>query len=329
MGVNIQQIAYEAGVSTATVSRVVNGQNVRHETAEKVRAVMEKMQYRPHRFARGLATQATGFLGVVSPPLDDPYVASVISGIEEEAKRQGKLITLSVIHNPGVDEREAVHTLINPPLAEGLLILLPTLDMEKQIRELAQKKYPMVIVSEKRFEELAPSVLIDNLNGAKQAVHYLAGKGHQRIGFITGRPELTDSGDRLEGYRLALGEAGLKVDESLILSGNYELSAGVSAGQRFLEMANPPTAVFASNDRMAIGLLKALQIAKKEGAFKVMGFDDIPMGSLTSPTLTTMGYDLKELGKLAVHKLTRIIQGEEKSRSTLMLKTHLVVRDSA
>src|SRR5581483_6366888 len=152
---------------------------------------------------------------------------------------------------------------------------------------------------------------------------------HKRIGFIKGRAELSDSTERYEGYRMALQEASIPVDQNLVQPGYYDIKSGMEAAGKFLEMANPPTAVFASNDGMAIGLLHALHTRKKEGAFAVVGFDDIEMASLVSPSLTTIGYDLHELGRQAVHKLIRLVTGEEKHRSVLQLKGNLIVRESA
>ncbi len=329
MGVTIQQIAVKAGVSKATVSRVLNGLAVKYETEQKVKAIMEKMEYRPHRFARGLAaSHKTGFLGVVTPSLN-PYVAAVITGMEEEAQRHGKLLTLATFPTGSNEEREVIQTMTNPPVVDGLLFFLPSPQMEGLIKRLLQHKFPMVVASERRFENLVSAVIIDNLNGAKQATEYLISKGHRRIGYINGRPEMSDSVDRMEGYRIALREAGISFDENLIQPGLYDIKSGTEAAAKFLGMSNPPTAVFAANDGMAIGVLKALHSLKKEGAFAVMGFDDIEMASYVTPSLTTVGYDLHELGRQAVHKLIRQIQGEEKVQSTLQLKTHLVVRESA
>jgi LacI family transcriptional regulator len=329
MGVTIQQIAVKAGVSKATVSRVLNGLAVKYETEQRVKGIMEKMQYRPHRFARGLAaSHKTGFLGIITPSLN-PYVASVITGMEDEARRHGKLLTLATFPNGTIEEREIIRTMTEPPVVDGLLFFLPSLPMEGLIRSLIQRKFPMLVASERRFENFLPAVVIDNVNGGRQAVEYLVQKGHKRIGFITGRADMTDSADRMEGYRLALREAGIAFDESLIVQGNYDIHSGQEAAVKFLEMAHPPTAVFAANDGMAIGVLKTLQQKKKEGAFAVIGFDDIEMAGFVTPTLTTIGYDLHELGKQAVHKLMRQILGEEKVHSTLQMKTHLVVRDSA
>jgi DNA-binding LacI/PurR family transcriptional regulator len=329
MGVTIQQIADKAGVSKATVSRVLNGLAVKYETEQRVKAMMEKMQYRPNRFARGLAaSHKTGFIGVVTPSLN-PYVAAVITGMEDEARRAGKLLTLAVIPPGMLEERAVIQTMTEPPVVDGLLFFLPTPQMESIVRSLNHRKFPMVVAGERRFENLLPAVIIDNISGAKEATKYLIEKGHRRIGFVMGRADLTDSSDRLEGYRQALKEANIPIDESLIQPGLYDIQSGVVAAGKFLEMAQPPTAVFASNDGMAIGLLKELHNRKKEGAFKVMGFDDIEMAAYVSPSLSTVGYDLHELGRQAVHKLIRQIQGEERVHSTLQLKTHLVVRESA
>lgn len=328
MSVTIQEIAQKAGVSKATVSRVLNGLAVKPETQKRVRAIMEKMQYRPHRFARGLATQQTGFLGVLTDSLN-PFMTSVLAGMEEEARRNGKLITLGVFPSLEYNAREAIRTLTEPPIVDGILFFLPTIETEGIIKGLVARHFPLVVISERRYEEMASSVVIDNLNGALQAVRYLIGKGHRKIGFICGRPHISDSADRLEGYKQALAEAGIPYDESLVMPGNYTIADGNAAALKFLEMPNPPTAVFASNDGMAIGVLKTLEEKKRQGAFAVMGFDNIETAALMTPSLTTMGYDLFELGRQAVHKLLRLVSGEEKNRSTLQIKTNLIIRESA
>ncbi len=330
MGVTIQQIAEKTGVSKATVSRVLNGLAVKYETEQKIKAMMEKLQYRPHRFARGLANRQTGFLGVLTPSMD-PFVAAILAGMEQEARKFGKLITLGVIQDAAEpeEEREVVRTITEPPVVDGLLYFLPTQNSENLIRNLIRKKFPLVILCERRFENLASSVVIDNFDGAKQATKHLIQKGNKRIGFIMGRPELSDSTERLEGYKQALTEAGLSFDPSLVVPGIYTVQSGLEAGAKFLSMAHPPTAVFAANDAMAVGLLKALHERKKEGSMAVVGFDDIEMASLVSPSLTTVSYDLHELGRQAIHKLMRLVTGEEKTRSVLQLKANLVTRESA
>ncbi len=330
MGVTIQEIADKTGVSKATVSRVLNGLAVKYETEQKVKAMMEKLQYRPHRFARGLANRQTGFLGVLTPSLN-PFVAAIMTGMEQEARKFGKLLTLGVIpfEAKADEEREVVHTITEPPVVDGLLFFLPTEQSENLIRNLIRKKFPLVVCCERRFEHLASSVVIDNFDGAKQATQYLIQKGHKRIGFVMGRPDLSDSTERFEGYKRALAEAGLAVDPSLVLPGHYMVKSGEEAGEQFLAMSHPPTAVFAANDAMAVGVLKVLHNRKKVGTMDVVGFDDIEMASLVSPALTTVSYDLHELGRQAIHKLVRLVTGEEKNRSVLQLKASLVVRESA
>jgi LacI family transcriptional regulator, repressor for deo operon, udp, cdd, tsx, nupC, and nupG len=328
VGVTIQQIADKAKVSKATVSRVLNGLAVKFETEQRVKKVMGEMQYRPNRFARGLSTRQTGFLGVLTPALD-PYVAAVVSGMEEEARRHGKLLTLGVFPTDDSGEREMIKTITEPPVVDGLLFFLPTMRMEAQLRSLIHKHFPLVVVGERRFEDVASSVVVDNLGGALQATKYLVEKGHRRVGFIGGRPDLSDSHDRLEGYKQGLKEAGIPFDPSLVLPGNYGIPAGEEAALKFLAMPKPPTAVFAANDGMAIGALKALQAKGEPKAFAVVGFDDIEMAAFVVPSLTTIAYDLHELGRQAVHKLVRLVTGEEKNRSTLLMKTHVVPRESA
>jgi LacI family transcriptional regulator, repressor for deo operon, udp, cdd, tsx, nupC, and nupG len=330
MGVTIQQIAEKTGVSKATVSRVLNGLAVKYETEQKIKAMMEKLQYRPHRFARGLANRQTGFLGVLTPSMD-PFVAAILAGMEQEARRFGKLLTLGVIPSEAQaeEERETIRTITEPPVVDGLLYFMPTANTENLIKNLIRKKFPLVVLCERRFEDIASSVIIDNFDGAKQATKHLILKGHKRIGFIMGRPELSDSTERFEGYKSALSEAGLTFDPSLVQPGIYVVKSGIEAAEKFLAMSNPPTAIFASNDAMAVGVLKVLHERKKVGAMAVVGFDDIEMASLVSPSLTTVSYDLHELGRQAIHKLMRLVTGEEKTRSVLQLKANLVVRESA
>ncbi|HJT23534.1 MAG TPA: LacI family DNA-binding transcriptional regulator [bacterium] len=330
MGVTIQQIAEKTGVSKATVSRVLNGLAVKYETEQKIKAMMEKLQYRPHRFARGLANRQTGFLGVLTPSMD-PFIAAIMAGMELEARKFGKLLTLGVIPESAEadEEREVVRTITEPPVVDGLLFFLPTQQSESLLRNLIRKKFPLVVLCERRYEHLASSVVIDNFDGAKQATRHLIQKGHKRIGFITGRPELSDSTERFEGYKQALSEAGITFDPSLVQAGRYTVQSGIEAASKFLSMPQPPTAVFAANDAMAIGFLKMLHERKKEGTIAVVGFDDIEMASLVSPSLTTVSYDLNELGRQAIHKLMRLVTGEEKTRSVLQLKANLVTRESA
>ena len=330
MGVTIQQIAEKAGVSKATVSRVLNGLAVKYETEHKVKAIMEKMQYRPHRFARGLANRQTGFLGVLAPSLD-PFVASIIIGMEQEARTHGKLLTVGVLPDEGdpEGERETIRTMTEPPVVDGLLYFLPSRRSENLLRNLIRKGFPLVVLCERRFEHLASSVVIDNFDGGKQATQHLIQKGHRRIGFVSGLPDSSDSTERFEGYRQALSEAGIPLDQNLVQPGQFVVQSGMEAAQKFLALSNPPTAVFAANDAMAIGILKALHDKKKDGTMAVVGFDDIEMASFVTPSLTTVGYDLHELGRQAVHKLLRLVTNDEKNRSVLQLKANLVVRESS
>jgi len=330
MGVTIQEIADKTGVSKATVSRVLNGLAVKYETEQKVKAMMEKLQYRPHRFARGLANRQTGFLGVLTSTMD-PFAAAIMAGMEAEARKFGKLLTLGVLPEEAEagDEREVVRTITEPPVVDGLLFFLPTPRTETLLRNLIRKGFPLVVLCERRYESMASSVVIDNFDGAKQATQHLLQKGHKRIGFIMGRPELSDSTERFEGYKAALSQAGIALDPALVLPGRYVVQSGIEAAEKFLAMPTPPSAVFASNDAMAVGVLKVLHARKKDGALAVVGFDDIEMASLVSPTLTTVSYDLNELGRQSIHKLMRLVTGEEKNRSVLQLKATLVVRESA
>jgi len=327
MAVTIQQIALKAGVSKATVSRVLNGLAVKLETEHRVRQVMEQMKYHPHRFARGLAGRASGLLGVLVPEVDHPYISSVVGGIEREARRQGHLLALGTTEDGNFSE--ALRSFVHPPLVDALLILVPTQEMEPELTALAREKFPFVVVSERRFESIAPCVVLDNQDGARQAVQYLVRTGHRRVAIITGPEGRSDASDRLEGYKEVLRESGIPLDESLIVPGNFSLQAGETGMDRLLSLADPPTAVFASNDMMALGALQRLAARPTGPKVAVVGFDNLPLSALVKPALTTVDYDLAELGAQAASKALRLASGDEKGLSTVHLKTQLLVRESA
>jgi LacI family transcriptional regulator len=327
MAVTIQQIALKAGVSKATVSRVLNGLAVKLETEHRVRQVMEQMKYHPHRFARGLAGRASGLLGVLVPEVDHPYISSVVGGIEREARRQGHLLALGTTEDGNFSE--ALRSFVHPPLVDALLILVPTQEMEPELTALAREKFPFVVVSERRFESIAPCVVLDNQDGARQAVQYLVRTGHRRVAIITGPDSRSDASDRLEGYKEVLRESGIPLDESLIVPGNFSLQAGETGMDRLLLLPNPPTAVFASNDMMALGALQRLAARPSGPKVAVVGFDNLPLSALVKPALTTVDYDLAELGAQAAAKALRLASGDEKGLSTVHLKTQLLVRESA
>ncbi len=329
MAVNIQQIADKAGVSKATVSRVINGLAVKRETGDRVRRVMEEMHYRPHRFARGLTTRETGLLGVLTPDLENPYMAALFSGMEEEARAAGKFLTFGVFGRPDARLSDILHSFVNPRLVDGLVFLLPGREAEAPIRALRGEDFPFVVVSERAFESLATCLVIDNLGGAQQAVQYLLRKGHRRIGLVRGYEGMRDTLDREKGYQQALAEVGLTPDRELIRNGDFKMGAALQVTYDLMRQSAPPTAIFAMSDTMALGVLRALRDLHLEGKVDVVGFDDLPLASLTSPALTTVKYDLRELGRLSVNKLLRLVRGEEKGRSLVELKTQLVIRESA
>lgn len=329
MAVNIQQIADKAGVSKATVSRVINGLGVKRETGERVRRVMEEMHYRPHRFARGLTTRETGLIGVVTPDLENPYMAALFAGMEEEARPAGKFLTFGVFGRPDARLGDLVRSFVNPRLVDGLVFLLPGREAETTLKSLQNEGFPFVVVSERGYESLATCLVIDNSGGARQAVQYLLGKGHRRIGLLRGAAWMRDTQDREKGYRQALLEAGLPVESELARDGDFMMGKALEATYDLMRIPSPPTALFAMNDTMALGALRALRGLHLEGKVDVVGFDDLPLASLTNPALTTVRYDLRELGRLSVNKLLRLMRGEEKGRSLVELKTQLVIRESA
>jgi LacI family transcriptional regulator len=268
-------------------------------------------------------------LGVLAPGQNNPYFIGLFSGMEAAAREKGATLEYRVFGQRDTKTADVVNSLVNPRIVDGLLVALPDPSLEPYLRDLDRKDFPLVVVSDRSFTALATCLVIDNAHGALLATRHLLKKGHKRIGLVAGAEMRHDTEERREGYRRALREAGIEPDESLVIHGNFNVSSGLKAGNEFLAMAKPPTAVFAMNDMMAAGVLTALKNAGKAGSMDVVGFDDIPLASIFTPPITTVAYDLPKLGRISVEKVLQIIREGELQHTVVQLETTLVVRKSA
>lgn len=325
----IKDVAKRAGVSVATVSRVLNNSGPASESAAaRIREAAAALRYVPHGGARSLITSKTNTVGVLLPDLYGEFFSEVIRGIDQTAQASGFHLLLSSSHN-GKTEIEAAMRAMRGRV-DGMIAMSPHLDAEALFENLPAN-VPVVLLSCAMRDDEYHVITIENARGVHEMVSHLASLGHRRIAIIKGADGNYDAAERLRGYRKALKDAGLSPDASLEASGDFTESSGYEAGLVLASLAVPPTAIFAANDVMAIGALSAL----RERGFRVpqdiavVGFDDIPLARYMNPPLTSVHVPIFEMGERAARRLIEALAGGPSAPGRHeRLPTRLVVRDS-
>ncbi|MEJ5223996.1 MAG: LacI family DNA-binding transcriptional regulator [Anaerolineales bacterium] len=324
--VTIQDVARAAGVSVSTVSRVLNGKvDVASETQARILAVIDELGYTTNLAARSMRSQRKNLVGLIMPDIAYPFAIEVMKGVNRaiaESEFDLLVYTTGDVRKSGraFHEQKYVSLLTNS-ISDGVILVAP-------VAGEFNTDAPIVSIDPVLSNPNYPVVHATNYRGALDAMEYLLGLGHTRIGFISGRQELESSSRRLKGYRDALTKAGLPVDEALIAPGDYTTATGVSGARYLLGLANPPTAIFAANDQMAMGVF---QVAEEMGLripddLSVVGFDNIPEAKYMG--LTTVDQFISEMGYVATQMLIKIINGVPLEEQTYRMQTQLVVRTS-
>lgn len=328
MAATVKDVARLAGVSTITVSRVINEHpRVREETREKVLDAIRKLNYYPNRNARSLVVRRSQCLAVVVPKsagflFENPFYSMVLKGITHVAESRGYHIVLSTVARNG-----DCLTLYRERLIDGA-ILLSVGRSERSVLALYNEGVPFVMTSRFLPELDVNYVEVDNQSGARQAVRHLLERGHQRIAFINGSSDLANCHDRLVGFRETLVEAGL-FDESLVVETEFTEEAGYKATQVLLQ-AQPVDAIFTAADITAVGAILAIRDKKLKipRDIAVVGFDGIPISRYVDPPLTTVEQPAYEKGVKAAETLLDILESKVEPPVQVMLPTRLVVRQS-
>jgi LacI family transcriptional regulator len=318
--VTIRDVAAEAGVSVATVSRVFNEKGpIREETLQRVQDVARRLCYVPHAAARSLSSRSTKTIGVVLPDLHGEFFSEVIRGIDMAARDSGYHVLLSGSHADR-DEMRAVVQAVRGRV-DGLIIMSPDLKPSALVADLPVS-IPIVLLNS-RVAGL-PSITIDNAGGARAMVQHLIGSGHDKIAFLTGPANNADAEQRRRGYLAGMSRRGLA---PLEIKGNFTEESGYEAAQHFVRLATRASAVFAANDAMAIGALAALTEAgvRVPDDVVLVGFDDVPIARFLSPPLTTVKVPIADLGRRGFEA---ILQSSGSPRN-VRLETTLVVRRSS
>jgi LacI family transcriptional regulator len=327
--VTIKEVAREAGVSVATVSRVFTGNGpVQEETRRRVLEVSSRLSYSPHAAARSLTTNRSGSLGVLLPNLYGEFFSEVIRGLDLTARRSGYHLLVSSSHSDRTEVEAVLRALRGR--VDGLIVMSPEADAQALQANLPPA-LPVVLLNCRVEGSAFASINIDNHGGAYAMTRHLLARGHRRIAFVQGAPGNYDAGERLRGYRDALRDGGIEPAAELEIDGDFSEESGHRAGVALSRLTPRPTAAFAANDAMAVGLLSALQEAgvRVPADIAVAGFDDIPIARFLTPALTTVRVGITGLGELALERLLAAMEdGETHERRHEVLPTSLVVRGS-
>jgi LacI family transcriptional regulator len=326
----IREIAHAAGVSIATVSRVINGRpDVSPQTREAVLRVVREHGFSTNRNARALSAGRTGLVGVTLPIVEAAYFAVIVSGAAEALYEHDMRIVLC----PTLHQHEREVTLLDRLMhgtTDGAVLMLPE-ESNAELRALQETGYSFVVVDPRvQLDEGIPAVSAANASGARAAVQHLLSLGHRRIGAITGPRDWMASTERLNGYRSALAAAGVLPDPELVVESDFSIESGDGAAAALLDLPERPTAIFGFNDNVAIG---AIRTAAARGLgvpddLSVVGFDDAEQSGLVSPALTTVRQPLAEMGRMGVSVLLRLLDHQRVEAMSIELATRLVVRDS-
>ena len=327
--VTIKDVAREASVSVATVSRALNGhENVAEGVRKHVVEIASRLRYQPHAAARSLSSRSTQTIGVVLPDLYGEFFSELIRGIDVVARAHRKHLLVSSYHGHPEEQGAALRAMRGR--VDGLLVLSPYADRPGFLTDNLPTALPAVLINTQLADAAYPVLSIDNFGGATAMVRHLVESGHQRIAFICGPENNFDARERLRGYRSALAEY-LPGAEAFELPGDFDESSGYEAGKLILARTQRPDAVFAANDMMALGCLYAFNEAgvKVPADIALAGFDDIPLARFVHPTLTTMRVSIAELGGLALSRLLQAIEADGVADSTPhTLAPELIVRES-
>ena len=297
--VTIVDVANKAGVSFGTVSRVVNNNvHVKDETRQRVLDAMQELGYVADRQARSLAGGKSDSIGLLVPDLGTGYIGEIIRGIDAELGLSGLDLILYTTHRTASKEANYVANLAKG-MVDGLLLVLPRSPAD-YINILTSHQFPFVLIDHQGTGQECPAVGATNWQGAYNATEYLVKLGHQRIGFITGWMDLGCAEDRLDGYRSALRTHHIPDFPELIFEGTFFQPDGFAGATALLRLPDPPTAIFASNDVMAMGAMDAVRShgLRVPEDVSIIGFDDIPQAALVQPALTTVRQPLSKWGVL-------------------------------
>jgi LacI family transcriptional regulator len=327
----IDDVAAAAGVSIKTVSRVVNREpRVRPETRARVEAAIASLNYRPRMSARGLAGNRSYMLGLIYGRPGAHYVLDIQEGILEVCRSLGYELVIHPADIHDVALSGEVEELILNKRIDGVLLSPPISDHLGIIDLLHAAEIPLVRIAPTAHKQAHPFVETNDLEAALALTRCLIEHGHRRIAFITGHPDHRAIGLRYEGYRQALAEASIAVRDDWVIDGDLRFDSGERAGRQLLALVEPPTAVFAANDEMAGGVIKAAHALglRIPDQLSVVGFDDAPISRQLWPSLTTIRQPIRDMARTATRLLLGQLRSEDISELLSLHPAEIVLRES-
>jgi LacI family transcriptional regulator len=327
--VTMKDVAKKAGVSVTTVSHVINKtRKVSDGLSQLVLAAMEELGYQRNALARSLRRKKTHTIGMILPDSSNPFFAEVARGIEDSSFQHG-YSTILCNSDGDLDKEFLYGNVLAEKQVDGIIFVAAGESIE-QIRALQTQNMPLVIIDREIPGVTADIVLTNNVQGGEIATRHLLELGHRRIACITGPSNLTSSAERVTGYRRALAKHSVPVDETLVVRGDFQYESGYRATRQLLAVDNPPSAIFACNDLMAIGAISAVAESGRQvpADLSIVGFDDVRPASFSNPPLTTIAQPKYEMGVVAATMLLERMRNRSMPPRRRLLNTSLLTRRS-
>lgn len=325
----IKQVAEDAGVSIATVSRVLTGSGgVSQDLEKRVRQAVRALDYQPNRVARNLRRRMTRMIGVVISDIQNPFFTSVVRGIDDVLHSADYTFLLG--NSDEQQSREQIYLATLRAEGSAGIIFAPSSNDGEAYRSIMDTGVPVVAIDRELAGLPIDMVVVDNQGGSRAAVAHLIGLGHRRIGFVGGPRQISTALQRLHGYQQEIEAAGLPLVANLICDADFRQSGGYHAMQTLLQQPEPPTAVFVANNLMTLGVLEAIhaQGLRIPYDMAVVGFDDMAWATSLQPPLTAVAQPTYEMGALAARLLLERLVEPARPAQHIVLDTRLMVRSS-
>ncbi|MEH7385708.1 catabolite control protein A [Bacillus sp. JJ1521] len=330
MNVTIYDVAREANVSMATVSRVVNGNpNVKPTTRKKVQEAIDRLGYRPNAVARGLASKKTTTVGVIIPDISNIFYSELARGIEDIATMYKYNIILSNSDQNKDKEFHLLNTMLGKQV-DGIVFMSGNIT-EEHVEEFDKSPVPIVLAASVESSNSVPAVTIDVEQASYDAVTELTKRGHKKIAFVSGLLNEPINGEKkLAGYKRALEDAGLTYNEEYVIEGDYTYDSGIEGFEKIHELADKPTAIFVGTDEMALGVIHSAQDLGYSipNDIEVIGFDNTRLAMMVRPQLTSVVQPMYDIGAVAMRLLTKLMNKENVDEQIVVLPHRIEFRKS-
>lgn len=329
MAATIKDVAKYTGLSIATISKYINGGNVLEKNRILVDKAIKALDFKVNEIARGLKTNKSMTIGVLIPDFKNIFCTTIVSNIENVLLQNGYSTIICDYKQSSELEKEKFRFLVNK-MVDGI-ITIPHGGNADSIQNLLSRNVPVVLIDRALEGVGCDTVLVDNLNASYNAVEHLIVKGHKRIGIICGPDNIFTAGERLKGYVRVHEDYSMKIDESLIKKGDYEIDSGYKLLNELLELENPPSAVFVTNYEMTLGAIMALneRDIKIPEDLSIIGFDNLQMARIVKPLLSIIVQPMEQIGEAAANILLKRLKGDTSNYPFMLrLKTELQINKS-